>query len=634
MKELVKRFLDRELSRRDFARSIAALGFSGAAIESLLGSVSLARADEAAPAEPNRSGREFAGSGGEILAECIRAAGAEYVFDVNSTGQTAFYDALAARPDLKMIVALQEGQAVSMAHGYELACGRPGVLMLPSIGIPNSLSNLYNAWKDRSALVVFSDGSDTTTTGRDGFQQVENWMAPTEAFTKWRWTVDRPERIAEMARRGIKLAVTPAGGPVYVRLPKNILNAESVATKIYPQSVFDVELQMQPKADLVERAARLLIEAENPMINVGGEITRAGANEDVVELAELVSARVTQGYSVFGDFPFRHPLFAGHYSMGFPRGLLRTDVFLNLGAPMPDPTIVTAPVPETARVINARIEYDRIANTYPTEIAIAAGLGETTRALIDAVAGMTTKRQRAAWRDARLTAARAEQAAANERMRRRANRGWESGPLYAERLCYELENLLDENATVVVETGDRSPQNWLDFGPGRKSLIGPTTGFALGWAIGAALGVKIARPDRQVVALVGDGATLFGQLEALWTASRYDIPVTIVIFNNRSYDAERGRIHFMSAVARRDRRAWKDMSCYLGDPDIDFLSIAKGFGIEGGLVSRPDDIGPVFATAAAVNREGRPFVVDALIAQRGPGADLNWHPGVSIAAGA
>jgi benzoylformate decarboxylase len=153
----------------------------------------------------------------------------------------------------------------------------------------------------------------------------------------------------------------------------------------------------------------------------------------------------------------------------------------------------------------------------------------------------------------------------------------------------------------------------------------------LGWSVGASLGVRAARPGQQVVSLVGDGAMLFGQLEALWTASRYDIPVIIVVFNNRSYDSERGRIHFFSEVARKDKTQWKDMSCYLGDPAVDYVSIAKGFDIEAAMISRPDQIRTVFETAMAVNREGRPYLIDALVAQRGPAAGQNWHPEISIA---
>ncbi len=628
MKDLAKGLLARELSRRQFARGMAAIGFGAAAIESVIRSAGAA--DGGAEDSLTRAGTDMVGSGGEILAECLSAAGAEYVFDANSTGQSAFYDALMTRSELKLIVAVQEGQAVSMAHGYELASGRPGMLMLPGIGMPNALSNLYNAWKDRSALLVLSDGSTTEMPARDGFQQLEDWLSTTAEFTKWRWAVERPEHIAEMVRRGIKLAATPPGGPVYLRVPSNVQRAIDVETKIYPQSAFSIDVDMPPKDELIERAARALIDSEHPMINVGAEATRAGANADVVELAELLSIPMTQGHSVFGDVPYRHPLFAGFYSMGYPRGLTRTDVFLNLGSAMPDPTIVTAAVPRQATLINARVEYDKIANTYPTDIAIAAGVGETTRALIEAVTSMTTRRQRAKLGEARLEESTRSWAAAAERRRRRANRGWDASPMYAERLCFEFDGLLDDDAIVVVETGDRSPQDWIDFGPGRRTLIGPTTGFALGWGVGASLGVKIARPGQQVMVLVGDGAMLFGQLESLWTASRYDIPVIVVVFDNRSYDAERGRIHFASRIARADKTAWKDMSCYLGDPDVDYVSIARGFEIDGAVVSAPDEIGPAFARAVAANREGRPFLIDALIAQRGPGAGLNWHPDISI----
>ena len=209
---------------------------------------------------------------------------------------------------------------------------------------------------------------------------------------------------------------------------------------------------------------------------------------------------------------------------------------------------------------------------------------------------------------------------------------WNNVPLATERLCYEMNQVLEEDAIVLKETGGATPRLWMDFGPDKKQLIGQTTGYALGWSCGAAMGAKIAQPDRQVVALVGDGAMLFGQLESLWTASRYDIPIIIVVFNNRSYDGERGRIHMFSKVARKDKSMWKDMSCYLGNPDVDYLAIAKGFAIGGEQISRPEEIRPAFERAAAVTREGRPYVIDALLARRGPGADSTWHPEISIAA--
>jgi thiamine pyrophosphate-dependent acetolactate synthase large subunit-like protein len=124
---------------------------------------------------------------------------------------------------------------------------------------------------------------------------------------------------------------------------------------------------------------------------------------------------------------------------------------------------------------------------------------------------------------------------------------------------------------------------------------------------------------------------LFGQLESLWTASRYNIPVIIVILNNRSYDSERQALYMTSQLVKTNKDLWKDMACYLGNPVVDFVNIANGFGIDGEMVSQPDELKAAFARAAAVTREGRPYLIDAVIARRGKGADSTWHPEISIA---
>ncbi len=625
MRELVKQLVDHELSRRDFGKAMAALGFSAAAAQSVLQSVV-----EAADGESIAS-YEFTGNGGEIVAECLKAAGIEYVFNTNSTGQATFYDAVGQHPGLKLIIALQEGQATAMAHGYELASGNTAALFMPGIGMPNTLCNLYNAWKDRSSLVVLSDGQATDVMGRDGFQQVENWLELTNQFTKWQWDVRHPERIGEMTRRALKVAGTQPGGPTYLKFPRNVLDAQNITQTIYSQERFQVPVVMQPKTELIEQTAKLLIEAQKPIINAGPEITRAGANAELIELAELLGIPVAQGYSVYSDFPFTNPLFQGFAGMGFPRGLRRADVFLNLGALMPDESIITQPVRDTATIIDARVEYETIANRSPTDIAIAAGMGETISALLAAVKAGATEAQLEAIRTPRMEKAVKDHAAAKDRARKRVDKVWNNNPIAAERLCYEMDQLLDENAIVVVETGDRSPHHWMTFGPGKKQLIGQTTGYALGWGIGASLGVKIAQPDRQVIVMVGDGAMLFGEIEALWTASRYEIPVIMVVFNNHSYDGERGRLILNSQLARENKAAWKDMSCYLGNPDINYVDIAKGFEIAGSKLEKPGDIKKVMQRAIAATREGRPYMIDASIARRGPAAESTWHPDISIA---
>ncbi len=627
MKALLKRFLDREISRRSFASGLMALGFSGSAAQSILSS--------AAQAQPEltQEGVDFVGRGSEILVETLKSADIRYVFNTTATGMTTFFDALATRPEMNLIVALQEGQAASMAHGYELASGTPAALFIPGVAVPNAMNNLYNAWKDRSAIVVLSDGPNNQLNGRDTFQRVDDWLEPMEQFTKWAWQVDVPGQIGEMVRRAIKLCSTPPGGPVHIRIPQNVLATENVKQTLYPQSRFTVPMEIRPKQDLIEEAAQMLVEAENPLISVGSEVTRAGAGEALVELAETLSIPVAQGFSVYGDFPFKHPLFAGFSALGPLRGMTKTDVFLNLGAHMPDKGYFTNTVPRKAKIIQARIEHDAIANTYPTDVAIAAGLKETITHLTEAIKSRLTKTQVEAIRAPRWEAAQTAFTQAEQQRKKEAQGRWNNTPLSWERLSVELDQGLEENAVIVTELDFRTPYYWMDFGPGKKRLIGQTTGFALGWGVGAAIGAKIAKPDEQVVCVVGDGAMLFGQLESLWTASRYDVPVIIVIFNNRSYDGERTRIHRASPLARGENKdLWKDMACYLGDPIVDFVGIAKSFNIEGAQAQNADELAQAVARATEVTRDGRPFVIDALVEQLGFGAGSTWHPDISIAA--
>ncbi len=521
MKELVKKLLDKDITRRNFIKSLTAIGFSMNAIDSVLNTV--AYADETLPSE----GTDFRGTGSEVLLETLKAAGITYLFNSNSTGQYSLYDALSDRPEMKLILALEEGQAASMAQGYELGSGKPAALFIPGIGIPHASNNLYNAWKDRSSIVVLTDGGFSKFQGRDMFEQVDDWLEPMEQFTKWRWQVKYSRRIGEMVRRALKVAATPPGGPVYIRFHSDLLAKRNISDKIYPKTMFQIPIQIQPDPELIEKSARMLIEAKRPLILAGGEVTRSGANVQLIELAELLSTPVSQGISCFGDFPFRHPLFADFYGMGPNSYAAEIDMLLNLGSLMPDPGFITNPVPSSCKVIHARIEYGDIANIYPTDVAIAATMKETINALIDSVKGMLTKN--------RINTIKAEQLEnvtryfdkIRKKRRENARKNWNSTPISWERLSYEMDRVLEADACIVSELDSRTPYYWMDFAKGKKTLIGQTTGFALGWGVGASLGIKIARPDTQVACFVGDGSMLFGQLESLWSFSRYDVPVII-----------------------------------------------------------------------------------------------------------
>ena len=148
MRSLVKRFVDSEISRRDFALGLASLGFSAAAADSI--AATLGGVQQPLPAE----GVNVKGTGAEIFVETLRAAGVRNVFGTTATGMSSFFDAITLRPDIRMIMSIAESQATSMAHGFELASLQTAALFVPGVAVPSTLNNLYNAWKDRSAIAV------------------------------------------------------------------------------------------------------------------------------------------------------------------------------------------------------------------------------------------------------------------------------------------------------------------------------------------------------------------------------------------------------------------------------------------------------------------------------------------------
>jgi thiamine pyrophosphate-dependent acetolactate synthase large subunit-like protein len=177
--------------------------------------------------------------------------------------------------------------------------------------------------------------------------------------------------------------------------------------------------------------------------------------------------------------------------------------------------------------------------------------------------------------------------------------------------------------------------NFFTFGADAKKKIGRTEGRALGWGNGAASGVKLALPNRQVVSLQGDGGFLFGQTDSLWTQSRYDIPVLTVITNNRSYEETRWQIMGEAGVSGERGPAGlanRDYVSYLGDPDVDFTKLAAAYNINGAIVENTDELGPAIQRAIRTLRDGRPYLLDVRIERFGVGKDASWYPKYSLAA--
>jgi len=225
MQKLLRDLMDSKLSRRGFVAAMVSAGYTAAAAKAALQS--------AAPfvqgVEPASSlTRIVTGTGGELLAEQVIETGAKHIFVANASGVGPLCDALVTRPQLQLIQAVQEGQAVSIADGYARASGKPGIVMFSRVGLPHSTNNMYNAMKDRTPVVVFSDHPSTLEEGTDGEEDIDDWIEPVEQYTKWQWVSHEAARIPEWVRNAIKISTTLPCGPTHVRFPRNLLYRENV----------------------------------------------------------------------------------------------------------------------------------------------------------------------------------------------------------------------------------------------------------------------------------------------------------------------------------------------------------------------------------------------------------------------
>lgn len=633
MRELVRSYLQNGLTRRAFVKRMLESGFSLAAAHSVLAAMPPEFRQEQKDQAPSFT-RSFRGTGGELLAEQLLDAGVEYLFLGNGTGVSPLCDAVVDRPKLKIILAIHEGQCVAMADGYAKASRKTAFSMFSRVGVPNATSNMYNAMKDRSSIVIATDRIESLATGRDAHEDLEDTLEPIKQFTKWRWNIDAATRIPEWTMKAFKLASTPPGGPTFLMFPRDMQTAQNVESEIFLPGTFTIPMSVRADTASIEKIARTLVESKSPLLRAGPEVWHSEAIAQIVELAELLAIPVTsglerEGFRISCNFPTNHPLFLGGYSaqMRYPRNV---DVVLNMGDKLPDGGAGAPQIARSVKIMDVRIETSDIGTNYPLYMGVAADVKQVAADLVTAIKSMVTADRLKQIRGDRLEQTRQYAARIRQAREQAAKPNWDKAPLTWERLTTDINDVIERDAYIVTEFGTEGPKalNCFTFAEGQKTLIGRTSGAALGWGVGAAVGVKIAQPDKQVVCLQGDGGFLFGQAMALWTMSRYQIPVITVIYNNRAYNETRERSF---AEGGRQAQTGKDMLSYLGDPDVDFVKLANAFGVPGEQVRTPDQIKPAMQRAVRAVQEGKPYLIDAVVGRTGRGAESTWYPKLSVA---
>src|SRR5580765_1326182 len=616
MRELVARYLSRNISRRGFLKGLTTAGISLAAAESILDSlVPFVHAQGNAAQEAGRVApdaiRMVEGTGGEVFAEQLIASGVKYVFGNSASEDAQFYEALVDRPQLKYILTPHEGPGAAMAAGYVKASGEPTIVMQAAVvGLVNAMGQMFNAFKEQTPLVFYSYRTDQTgRAGRDGFEEVANQEGIVAPLTKYSWLARRADMIPETVRRAFKAAWTPPYGPTYASWHSD-LNDERVRTEVILREKFDPRM-------------RLMI--------VGDEVYGAKAVAKAVKLAELLGMPVTQARQIFASFPEAHPLWVGAMPVGriasldYPKD---PDVVINVGNKLqhnsPTPMVGRGP-----KFIDMRIDSWSMGNVVSTDVPLVADVGYGLDDLIAAVEQLLNPslKQKAASRADEVRKF-SEKAKALRTLVSKSP-DWDRAPMIADRVTWEVAQFADPDAIIVHEAGSVSLHSF-NFDPERGRELFYYYGAHLGSGVGTAAGVKLARANRQVICLVGDGSFVFGPT-ALWNMARLELPVITVVYNNHAYSGPHSRV-IEKVPEGRMVQTGHFFHDYLGSPDMNMAWIAKGFGVEGEVVESPAQLKAALARARKATVEGKPYLIDAQVARMGVAwAQKPWTPPIRIA---
>jgi thiamine pyrophosphate-dependent acetolactate synthase large subunit-like protein len=612
-------------------RKLSGLGVSLAGAQSIV--ESLQASEEAGKGLPVPGSTTMTGTGGELVMAQAKAAGAEYLFTNPGSFEVGFFDAQPTS-GIPLIMGLHEGIVISMADGYHRVSGKPAFVNVHVIaGTAQMAGQLYNASRDGSALVVSAGMLDNEMWSdegmlapRPGFDQKE---VPRQ-FTKICWEAREPQSLPLMLRRAFKVASTEPGGPVYLAMANYALEAKKIRAQILPGERFMFRSRVRPEAAAVEQAARWLITSKRPMLVVGDEVWKSGAQSDLVAFAEKFGLPVASGPGGYRNFPSRHKLHLGNFNMSSDYVKAGVDLIVMVGARDFGGRVAPASpeAPVDARIVRIGLDTAHMGRNYPTDLALVADVKEALKDLRSALEGSLAKQRLANFGSARADEVRALSAKMWTNYDAEARKNFGRKEMHPDELTHIMAKTLDPNAIIVSETHSATAHyDAFPFGvrEDEQMFVG-YTGNSLGWGIGAATGAKMAAPDRLVVCSIGDGAVMYSA-SGFWSQARYSVPVLTVVWNNHNYQAVRlGFNRYGGKMAASGQYA----GMYLGDPDIDFVKLAESQGVKGEKVGTAADLEAALKRGVQSTRNGNSYVVEAVISRIGGGAESTWHEGFKL----
>jgi acetolactate synthase-1/2/3 large subunit len=540
-------------------------------------------------------------TGARALYRTLRAWGVTHLFGLDSP--EPLYAEL-DRAEMRPITVRDERAGAIMADAYARVSGRPGVCTaIRGPGATNLLTGIAEAWASSTPVVAIVNDVHTALVGRNAIQEVDH-LALFRPVTKWAVRLDRPERVAELTARAFAVATSGRPGPALVSCPDDVLTRDGApgspprpGARRYPS------VRVAPDPAAVREAVAVLAEARRVAIVAGGGVLISGAWAELREVADLLGAPVATTPLGKGAVDETHPLSAGvvgAYTGGeLGRGRVANeavraaDTVLLVGTKTGNVSTASWTVPDPrSRIVHVDIDPAEIGRNYRA-LGVVGDARLTLRALADGLRAVAVRPATEPGREL-------GKALADWQARVAPLLAARGRPIRPERVLAEMARLVDDE-TVVCADASYSSLWAVDLlslrRPGRR-LVSARGFGGIGWALPAAIGAKLAAPERRVLALTGDGA--FGYVfQELETAARYELGLVVVVLNNSCFGFQK------HAEELAYGRTFETKLL-----DVDYGALARTLHCDGVSVADPDELRPVLERAVG---SGRPTVVNVVV---------------------
>ena len=520
-------------------------------------------------------------SGSEIIIQFLKDEGVEHLFGYPGGAVLHIYDALHKQDDVHHILVRHEQGATHAADGYARATGKPGVCLVTSgPGATNAITGIATAFMDSIPLVVLTGQVPSHAIGSDAFQEVDS-VGVSRACVKHNFLVKDLNKLAETLKKAFYVATTGRPGPVVVDIPKDITAPHIKIPYKYPKQIsmrsYNPNINGHPKQ--IRRAVELLLSAKRPMIYSGGGVILGEASQELRDFVHHLGYPITQTLMGLGAFPGTDPQFIGmlgmHGTYEANMAMHDCDVLIAIGARFDDRiTGVTSSFCPYAKIIHIDIDPASISKTIKVDIPIVGGVKQVLTAMLKILVNADNPVDKAATQDwwNKIKFWQKQDSFAYDK---------KDGVIQPQTAIEELYKVTGGDAYIASDVGQHQmfAAQFYPFDEPRRWINSGGLG-TMGFGLPAAIGVKLAFPDKEVACVTGEGSIQMC-IQELSTCLQYDAPVKIINLNNRYL----GMVRQWQEFFYEKRYSHVDM-----ETTPDFVKLTEAYGHVGIRVEDPIDL--------------------------------------------